>query len=495
MNIRALILTSSFLSLLLSQSNPILPGQKTAIRTLASSAGFSPQELEERIQQDYGLKLEALSQMQGAELIRSFQSGSVSKVPLAVMRDAGRKKTSQQDLVPILEKGMVKRFHFKDGSVREGEIITVSDGLVTLKTTSGSFTIPEDEFLAETAEIKNKNGETFTGVVMGETAEEFIIRTKYGDAIVQKKDVNKMKRYHGGVLDQQTENTRKFYKGSDELTNIFLDPTAFPLSANTFYVGGLSLGYGLTERFMMTTQFGSNFSGDLNLHAKMRFYHKKAANRETAAAWGLGMHRAYSPKAIVSKYSHAINLKNNGVETALNDMVDIKADSLVPKNTDDQLHALAYIVFSSRRANPSGRGKVGWTAGARTSTAFLNRNSIIKPEITIGDNTYQVAWNDGAQYKVPFRIWLGLEYDLRKNLKFLSTAWIDNGFKTVEFGKVIQDYIGDDDSAPFSIDYPGGKPSLIDFDFGIQYAVNESFRFGIHFQQPYIDFYWEFFEF
>ena len=61
MNTRALILTLSFLSLLLSQSNPILPGQKTAIRTLATSAGFSPQELEERIQQDYGLKLDALS--------------------------------------------------------------------------------------------------------------------------------------------------------------------------------------------------------------------------------------------------------------------------------------------------------------------------------------------------------------------------------------------------------------------------------------------------
>ena len=65
----------------------------------------------------------------------------------------------------------------------------------------------------------------------------------------------------------------------------------------------------------------------------------------------------------------------------------------------------------------------------------------------------------------------------------------------MEFGNIIQDYIGDDGSAPFSIDYPGGNPSLIDFDFGIQYAVNESFRFGIHFQQPYIDFYWEFFEF
>ena len=47
----------------------------------------------------------------------------------------------------------------------------------------------------------------------------------------------------------------------------------------------------------------------------------------------------------------------------------------------------------------------------------------------------------------------------------------------------------------FSLDSPGGEVSMIDFDFGILYAVNESFRVGLHFQQPYIDFYWEFFEF
>ena len=68
--------------------------------------------------------------------------------------------------------------------------------------------------------------------------------------------------------------------------NIFLDPTAFPLAANTFYVSGLSIGYGLTDKFMMTS-IGSNFSGDLNLHAKMRFYHKKNASKEVLHRhWG-----------------------------------------------------------------------------------------------------------------------------------------------------------------------------------------------------------------
>lgn len=493
MNVRLIIVSLVLLSFLQSQDYSILPGQKTAIKTLAENAGFSSQELEDYIINNYGLKLNALSQAQGADLIRSFQAGSVSKI--SSIKTTKQSHAPQHDLVPTLEVGMVKRFHFKDGSVREGEIVTVSDDEATLKTTSGSFTIPKNEFLAETAEIKNKNGETFTGMVMGETAEEFIIRTKYGDAVVQKRDINNMKRYHGGVLDQQAENTRKFYKGTDDLTNIFLDPTAFPLAANTFYISGLSLGYGLTEKFMMTTRFGSNFSGDLNLHAKMRFYHKKAANKEVAAAWGLGVHRAYSPKAIVGQYSHVVNLEKDGSATSLNKMEGVDIEEIVPQDATNQFHAIAYIVFSSRSSNPSGRGKVGWTGGAKTTTAFLNRTSLIKPEVEIGENTYSLSWDNSTQYKVPFRVWLGLEYDLRKNLKFLSTAWVDNGFKTMEFNKTWDDYIGADGTPSFSIDSPGGSPSLIDFDFGIQYAVNESFRFGIHFQQPYLDFYWEFFEF
>jgi hypothetical protein len=90
---------------------------------------------------------------------------------------------------------------------------------------------------------------------------------------------------------------------------------------------------------------------------------------------------------------------------------------------------------------------------------------------------------------------LSLEYDLRTNLKFVGSAWIDNGYKTLKLKQTVDDYLGLDSSPAFSLDSPKGDASMIDFDFGILYAVNDNFRVGIHFQQPYIDFYWEFFEF
>ena len=32
----------------------------------------------------------------------------------------------------------------------------------------------------------------------------------------------------------------------------------------------------------------------------------------------------------------------------------------------------------------------------------------------------------------------------------------------------------------------------VHFDFGFIYAINESFRFGLHFQQPFVSIYWKF---
>ena len=482
-----LILFSAFL---LAQDGAILPGQKSAIQSLSTAAGFTNADLNTYLVQNYGQTLDGLSRTQGASVIKEFQTGSASK-PAAAQQKADLAVAS------ILEAGMKKLFHFRDGTVRDGEILTIEDGIAVLKTGSGSFNIPADQFLSETAEITNKKGELFKGVVIGETIEEFILRTNYGDAVVQKRDIRSMKRYHGGVLDRKTEERRKFYQGEAQLISVFMDPTAFPLAGNTFYLSGLSIGYGLTDRFMITTKFGANFSGDLNLHPRMRFYHKKSAEKEVAASWGLGLHRAYSVNSIVGKYSHAININhlNSDGETdstvALHE-TEYNIGDVVKKNQEDILYAEAYVVFSSRRVNTTGRGKVGWSAGAKVSNAFLGRDEWLKTQI---NDLTNVNWSDKGEYALPFRCWVSLEYDLRKDLKFVGSAWVDNGFKTMDLDQTLDDYFGEDGTPSFSLDSPRGTVSMIDFDFGVMYALSENFRVGVHFQQPYLDFYWEFFEF
>ena len=473
-----LVLFSAFL---FAQDGAILPGQKSAIQSLSTAAGFTSGDLNTYLAQNYGQTLDGLSRTQGASAIKAFQTGSA-------LKPAAAQQKEDLAVASILEVGMKKRFHFTDGSVRDGEIVSIENEVVAIKTGSGTFNIPSNQFLSETAEIKNKKGELFKGVVLGETAEEYIIRTSYGDAVVQKKGIQSMKRYHGGILDRQSEERRKFYQSEAQLLSVFMDPTAFPLTGNTFYLSGLSIGYGLTDRFMITTKFGSDFNNDLNLHPRMRFYHRKSAEKEMAAAWGLGIHRKYPSKSVIGKYSHAINIKkSNGKITPLNEMDTLNIDAVALEDDGRRLYAEAFLVFSSRRVNPTGRGKIGWTLGTKVSNAFVGRDKIIKDVTADGDS---ISWSTEGKYSVPFRAWLSLEYDLRKDLKFVGAAWVDNGYKTMAFGDTFEDYTDN-----FSLDSPGGEVSMIDFDFGILYAVNESFRIGLHFQQPYIDFYWEFFEF
>ncbi len=479
-----------FCSLVYAQSDQIFFGQQKAIKNLSQQSGMSEADLDTYIMQRYGVPLNKLSQAQGAALITDFQNGTISRssiVSKPTMVNKSQLSTSEKKALltaaSVLEKGMKKRFHFRDGSISEGEIINVDNEEVTLITESGEFKIPKNEFLAETAEITNKKGEKFVGHVLAEDEEEFKIRTQYGDATIHKRNIEKMSRFHGGILDKKTEERKRFYTGEAVLLSVFLDPTATPLSPNTFYISGMSLGYGLTDRFMLTTKYASNFNGDLNLHPKMRFYHKKTADSERSMAFGLGFHRSYPIKSIIGKYSHAI--KVSGDSTLNNPRYsEMEAEDVINPAAENPMYAEAYLVFSSSRINPSGRGKVGWNLGAKVTNAFSNKDDYLKEGY---------SWD--KKFKVPYRIWASLDYDLRKDLKFVASMWADNGYKTMNASAAFKDYTGSDGSPAFSIDSIEGKESLVDFDFGILYAVNENFRIGVHFQQPFLDFYWEFFEF
>jgi hypothetical protein len=57
----------------------ILPGQKSAIKSLSTAAGFTNSDLSTYLMQNYGQTLDGLSQTQGTNVIKKFQAGSVSK--------------------------------------------------------------------------------------------------------------------------------------------------------------------------------------------------------------------------------------------------------------------------------------------------------------------------------------------------------------------------------------------------------------------------------
>ena len=240
-------------------------GQKNAITTLAGQKGLDNEALNSLVMQRYNLNLYEISKEQAAELITEFQS------PNSTLNTQNKQNNTSQSLVlaEILEVGMAKKFHLRDGNIIHGSITEIIDGECKITTKEGILTIPMTDILEETVDLTKHDEARYKGPLLKEDRTSIVLRSNYGDVNINKKDIKKMDRYHGGKLIPWVENKKEFYQGEAQLTSVFLDPTAFPLDANTFYISGLSIGYGFTDRFMVTTKFGSNFQGDLNLRPKM----------------------------------------------------------------------------------------------------------------------------------------------------------------------------------------------------------------------------------
>ena len=128
-----------------------------------------------------------------------------------------------------------------------------------------------------------------------------------------------------------------------------------------------------------------------------------------------------------------------------------------------------------------------------TNSEYFCSNTLC-PKDNEGNSITSIKYDtEASQFKFPFRAFATFEYDLQKQLKFVAAMWVDNSNRSVSFEDVIDDYFGENGNS-FTFDGIGGEYKLVDFDFGFLYAINDNFRLGLHFQQPYIEFYWEFFE-
>ena len=90
------------------------------------------------------------------------------------------------------------------------------------------------------------------------------------------------------------------------------------------------------------------------------------------------------------------------------------------------------------------------------------------------------------------RAYYGLDVDINPKLKMIGELFYDPYFLELwqKFEYVTDDWSTDDFSTT-EVEKPDDHRP-IHLDFGFIYALNESFRFGIHFQQPFVAFYWKF---
>ena len=85
---------------------------------MAQSSGYSTEQWNSYLIQEYGKEIDDLSRNEGAEIIMAFQSGTIA------MRSTPVKRIGLET-ASLLEPGMKKLFHFQDGTIRNGEIVSI----------------------------------------------------------------------------------------------------------------------------------------------------------------------------------------------------------------------------------------------------------------------------------------------------------------------------------------------------------------------------------
>ena len=90
--------------------------------------------------------------------------------------------------------------------------------------------------------------------------------------------------FSGRRIDKDTD----FALGEEQLIDLFFDPTGYTLSRSTLYLSGLSFGFGVTDRFQITTKWGGFFYGNLNLRPKLNVF--EIGNWENQHSLSLGTH-------------------------------------------------------------------------------------------------------------------------------------------------------------------------------------------------------------
>ena len=457
----------------------ILDTQINAIHTLCDMKNISQQELNLILGNKYNKALFQLNRVEGAKFITYLQNDykKSNRIPTKQHKQTIKTKElikSPPLLASILEVGMSKRFHLIDENIIHGTIMEIDGDNCKISTADGILSIPKGDILEESVHISKKDDTRYVGPVLSENNEEITIRSKYGDIVINKKNVKNIERYHGGRQIPMQEDKKNFFQGEAVLTDIFLDPTAFPLAAHTFYISGLSIGYGFTDRIMIRTSYGSDFSGDLNFHPFVQLFHKQMAGNETGVGVGFKLFNRHPESVLAGNYSQFI--VNRITNLPLNESY-ASLDSVLIDHDEHRVYGEIYAVYSKRYSLDSGRGKGGFHVGIKTNSLVLGAPKL--------ESKY--FWKDNIYY--PIRIWTAFDYDLSKNLKLTGSMWYDTGNKAKTLGESIDDYFDD-----FTLNSPIGEYRPLDFDFGFIYAVNKSLRLGIHFQQPFFVIYWEFYE-
>ncbi len=351
-----------------------------------------------------------------------------------------------------------KTFYLKSGDKVTGTITAETDTSFTVQTDFGTVFINKADVKPEEAIIYLKSGDKLKGVILSENETGVTVKAQFGEVFIDQEKIERIDFKSMGQVARgfkrlgQTEEGRWYY-GNERLIDIYFDPTGYALEDNVLYLSGLSWGYGLTDRFQVTSKWGGYFFGDLNFRPKFMLFKKGDLKSEHALSIGGHFHMRSKPnkyefKVIKDKW---IDYEGQTQTDTRKEWVQVgdKGNNFYDENPGGEEMWMEYFAaYTISNLKKSGQGRINHTIGATLTTY--------------------------PGYDPMPRVYYAVHADARRNLKLIFQTFYDPYWASLlEMNE--RNNISD-----------------FDFDFGFIYAYSEQFRIGIHFQRPLIAFYYKF---
>ncbi len=359
-----------------------------------------------------------------------------------------------------------KTFHLKSGDQVTGTVKSQTDSTYVIETAFGEITIKKDDVKPEEAYIFLKSGDKLRGIIVSESEEGVTVKAQFGEVFVSREkieriDFKSMGRARGQLSRPgQTERGRWYY-GNERLIDVYFDPTGYVLEENVLYLSGLSWGYGLSEKVHITSKWGGYFLGDLNFRPKFMLY--KTGDLKSEKSMSVGFH--YHMRGLPDKRE----LKERLYDSYDDEESDKEWVRIGSEVIEDDWNGDGVIDERYYDENPFESREMWWEVFGAYTVSNLKASGQGRINHTVGASATLYPG-----YDLMPRAYYAVSADARRSLKLLFEVFYDPYWASIlELGN--NENITD-----------------IDFDFGFIYAYSEQFRVGIHFQRPFIAFYYKF---
>ena len=371
-----------------------------------------------------------------------------------------------------------KTFHLKSGDTVTGTIKSQTDSTYSLKTAFGEITISKNDVRPEEAFIFLKSGDKLRGIIVSESDEGVTVKAKFGEVFIsqdkiERIDFKSMGRARGQFSRPGQVERGRWYYGNERLIDIYFDPTGYVLEENVLYLSGLSWGYGLSDKVHITSKWGGYIFGDLNFRPKFMLFKTGDLKSEKSMSVGFHYHMRGFPDKRELKTWGSPETWSDGTgdgyveyDTTISRTEWVRIGSeLIEEDWDND----GVIDERHYDNDPFEGGEMWWEVFGAFTVSNLKKSGQGRINHTVG-----ASFTSYPGYDLMPRAYYAVSADARRSLKLIFEVFYD------PYWASMLEMIEDEDI------------SDIDFDFGFIYAYNEKFRIGIHFQRPFIAFYYKF---